>query len=298
MTSVKKPGLRRKNHFVPKALLRQWILPNCNDRINNLRGWSWDQRRQKLQSKDRGIDAFCFQIDLLTTRSRLGLSDALEHEFEAVDTAAAIARDKITTRGVEHLSVQERSNFAYFLMSLEIRRPTHVQRLRSSPELIRNEVNSDQQILEHFRALGIKESPIEFWERQHPDIIFDEQSFERSMNAVATHTATHNNLVAANWFMISLLPADGTFIASDRPVLKSNGYFKPAGDWFWYLPLSPLRALLVTPHERMTITDRRGFRERFNRLIAEQTERYVFSIVNTVTDWLSPILAKRTVLDK
>jgi len=70
----------RDHHFVPKLLLRPWLV-DAADGQRALLGYWWDSRTQKLAVKRKGLEAFCFQLDLLTLASHHLGRDALERVF-------------------------------------------------------------------------------------------------------------------------------------------------------------------------------------------------------------------------
>jgi hypothetical protein len=76
-----------KHHFVPKLLLRPWLREGPGGQLN-LWGYHWDHRRAQLACKRRGLDAFCFQIDLLTLQAH-----ALEL-VERTNTSSAAQAEK------------------------------------------------------------------------------------------------------------------------------------------------------------------------------------------------------------
>lgn len=79
------------HHFVPKLLLRPWLIDGVQGHLD-LHGYWWDPRKQRLVCKKRGLNSFCCQLDLLTLRQhRLG-RDAIERIFFGdVDTRGAEA---------------------------------------------------------------------------------------------------------------------------------------------------------------------------------------------------------------
>lgn len=87
-------GPARKHHYVPKFLLRPWLLEVRQQSV--LRGAYWHFRRDVFRVKERGLDSFCFQIDLLSTKAAGLPPDRYETGFFSdVDTKGAIIRDML-----------------------------------------------------------------------------------------------------------------------------------------------------------------------------------------------------------
>jgi hypothetical protein len=106
-----------RHHFVPKLLLRPWLVEQDGQR--NLHGYWWNTRTQKLACKKRGLEAFCFQLDLN--------SDAMhERVFGEIDRKGAQARDLPRKRLQTVLERRVDSAAASFL---EARRPATVKRI-------------------------------------------------------------------------------------------------------------------------------------------------------------------------
>ena len=244
-----------------------------------------------LRAKKRGVGAFCRQPDLLTTRKRSGLSDALEHEFESIDTPGINARNVMLGEGVTSLSPDERCDFAYFLMSLELRRRNHVEKGRAAAKSVKQNVDNDLELHEAIRSSGIVETPSQLWESNRADVIFEEESFLRMMRNVARDPETRDYLVNANWFIVSLGQTDGTLVLADRPLVKTQGYFSPPQSWWWLLPLSPRHALVITPN-KLKLEEPKEFRQWVNNQSATQADKYVFSIDEKDSEWLGSILSR------
>ena len=98
----------RRHHFVPKFLLRPWVIDFRGNAI--LQGYWWDPRAQQLRCKRRGMEAFCNLVDLLTLNSRHVRGDDIERlYFGPVDHAGAAARDRLLAEGSKGLTESERA---------------------------------------------------------------------------------------------------------------------------------------------------------------------------------------------
>lgn len=99
--------------------------------------------------KEKGLDGFCFQLDLLTLKSHNLGRDAIERIFFGeVDTKGAIARDLLLQSGPQSLTGEQRCDFARLLLSLDVRRPIIVEKLRNEgTETNKASFDSDPEIL-------------------------------------------------------------------------------------------------------------------------------------------------------
>jgi Protein of unknown function (DUF4238) len=132
-----------KHHYVPKLLLRPWLIEQ--DGQNYLHGYWWDTRTQELKCKKKGLDAFCFQLELLSLRAHKLGRDALERVFFGeIDRKGAEARDSLLENGPAKLSAEQRADFARLLLSLDVRRRVNVERVRiEGREYFVNGLNTD-----------------------------------------------------------------------------------------------------------------------------------------------------------
>jgi hypothetical protein len=87
-----------RHHYVPEFLLRPWLVEDRGQQL--LRGYYWDDRRNQVVCKARGLRSFCNQIDLLSLSQHPQGIDALERAFFGdVDDNGAKARDILVRSG-------------------------------------------------------------------------------------------------------------------------------------------------------------------------------------------------------
>jgi hypothetical protein len=291
MTSLKQQKITRENHFVPRGLLRPWRWPD-----KKLRGYWWDQRRAQLRCKGHlGVDAFCFQIDLLTTRTRAGLSDELERTFEAIDTPGIAARDRMLSVGPASLSNEQRCDFARLLMSLEARRPHNVAKARTASQEVRRILDNDQEVVERLEAEGITQAPSDWWDDTTQQILH-EGAFARFVTDLANRADIGERLINSYWRVFDLSEMDGTLVLSDRPLFRSKGFLTEGANWYWLLPLSPKSAFLATNSlevvRQIESQSTRRLRKHLNVSSAAQSERFVFSADGSHAGWVAKYLKR------
>src|SRR5258708_1045157 len=156
----------RRHHFVPKFLLKPWVIERPAGQFN-LPGYFWNEYRGQLGCKRRGLDSFCNQIDLLTLgKHHLG-RDALERVFFGnIDTKGSAARELLLASGPQKLTGDQRSYFARLLLALESGRPKMVEKLRNeAPDFVTSQIDSDPDIRAALKSAGFEGSPADYIEK-------------------------------------------------------------------------------------------------------------------------------------
>jgi uncharacterized protein DUF4238 len=278
----------RRHHFVPKLLLRPWLIED-KPRQLHLRGYFWDTRRASLWCKRRGLDSFCCQIDLLSLRSHSLGRDAIERVFFAeIDTKGADACDLLIEAGPKSLNSDQRCDFARLLMSLDIRRPSTVAKVRETGTTgFVDGLNNDPEILAAMEQMGITETPSSFYEQQSGTFLEDRAL--TMVQGLVDNPQVAGRLVNAFWHVRRLSADDQSLVLSDRPLIRLRGYDHPGGAWI--LPLTPRVVFIAVNHPAnlqriLNATSNRLVRY-INVASARQAERFVFC-VDTVHEWWLP----------
>jgi hypothetical protein len=267
----------RKHHFVPKFLLKPWLVQNRTSQ-SVLCGYWWDVQSRSLRCKLKGLDAFCFQLDLLTLKDRRLGRDAIEKNFFGeVDTKGAEARDILLRDGPDKLSVDQRCDFARLLLSLEARRKNIVKKIREeAPVFFRKELDADQEIRKEMEKQGIYENPSKYVEC--------ELNWSLEDNSLTVIPGLVENpkigikLINAFWHVVRLGQYDGSLILADRPLSRFHGYDHPRA--LWVLPLTSKEAFVATNHRENLEHVKRVTPQRFTKEInlesVKLAERFVF----------------------
>lgn len=284
----------RKHHFVPKLLLRPWLRQDASNQ-NVLCGHYWDEQRGKMSKKQKGLDAFCYQLDLLTLDYSHRGRDAVESIFFGeVDTKGAITRDILLKSGPQSLTGDQRCDFARLLLSLDARRPDAVGKLREGgTQTYKIGLDSDPEILSAMTDAGIGETPSSYYERQTGASLEDVAL--TSIQRLVDNPEVGGRLINAHWYVKHLGEHDGSLVLADRPLIRIRGYDHPGAAWV--LPLTPKAAFIAVNHpenlKRMQIVPPRLFAEHTNISSASQAERFVFSVDDLHERWLVNYLAPK-----
>jgi hypothetical protein len=283
----------RNHHFVPKLLLRPWLVQEANG-YRNLWGYWWNAERRRLVQKRRGLNSFCCQIDLLSLQAHHLGRDAIERFFFGeIDTKAAIARDTLVDSGPHGLSGDQRCDFARLLLSLDIRRPKIVNDLRAKGQKhLAHELDTDLEILAAMRKAGIHEPPSSYVENQLGWCLQDRALLV--IQKLVDNPAVGQRLINAHWYIRHLGADDGTFVLADRPLIRIHGYDRPGATWI--LPLAPKVAFLACNAaenvQRLARLSGPRFVKQVNRSSVYQTERFVFCVDRSHEIWLGKYLGR------
>lgn len=282
----------RKHHFVPKLLLRPWVQPNASNQ-NVLCGHYWNEWHGQMDKKSKGLDGFCSQLDLLTLKSHNLGRDAIERIFFGeVDTKGAIARDLLLQSGPQSLTGEQRCDFSRLLLSLDVRRPVIVKKLRNAgTKSYRATLDNDPEILAAMSDAGIEETPSSYYEQQTG------ASFEdigvATIQRLVDNPKIGGQLINAHWYVKHLGEHDGSLVLADRPLIRIRGYDHPGGAWV--LPLTPKAAFIAVNHPENLKNFKRATPQRFAKLTnvgsTKQAECFVFSVDESHERWLGKYLA-------
>ena len=227
---------RRDHHFVPKLLLRPWLIESADGQWN-LFGYWWNSRKQRLDLKRRGLNAFCWQLDLLTLkRHHLGRDVMEKVFFGEIDTNGAIARDILLEHGPNKLTGNQRCDFVRLLLSLDARRPVVVGRLRTEGmSYLGNALDASPEIRNALAEHGIEDTPSSFAEGQLGWCL--ENRALAVIQKLVDNPAVGGRMINAYWAVRGLGQHDGSLVLSDRPLIRIHGYNSPGATWV--LPLTP-----------------------------------------------------------
>jgi len=280
----------RNHHFVPKLLLRPWLKQDSTRQLH-LCGYYWDERRKGLSCKQRGLNSFCCQIDLLALKSRQLERDAIERIFFGeVDTKGAIARDALLQYGPKAITNEQRADFVRLLISLEARRPPLVERIKRDFKQVVEALNSAPEIVEAFAREGINETPSDYYERTSG--IATEDRALALVEKLTDSPKVHAQIIRSHWGLIQLGSSDGSFVLADRPLIRVHAYDSPGA--VWILPLTPKSAFIAVNHQenlsRILLLSKFQICRNINVSSAMQAERFVFSTEVQASIWLGKYL--------
>ena len=267
-----------RHHYVPEFLLKAWTIDSL------VNGYWWNSKKDQLDCNRKGAKAFCFAKDLLTLRGREEERDALERRFFAdIDTKGSIARRCLLENGPNSLNNDQRSDFVRLLLSFEARRPTIVRKLRDDgSRYLAESIDNDPKILRQMEIEGLSGTPSTFLTER--GFSFEDRALSNVQKLANDPTIGHR-LINMHWQIIRLGPNDGTFVLSDRPLVRLKAYDHPGAAWF--LPLHPKSAFCaVNNSTNLNRTTSRRFAKLLNIESARQAQKYVFCAEERHKRWL------------
>ncbi len=265
--------ITHRHHYVPEFLLKKWA-PSPND--SNVCAYWWDRYKKALARRTQGAKAFCFEIDLFTVNVQGKPPDILETDFFGpVDTQGAAAMDKLVEGGVEALSGDDRSDFTRFLFSLENRRPSLIRELRErGPKIMEQDIDSDQDFRAVLRERGFDKDPSFY--AKGLGLLSEERALANVQGLVNDRTYGEK-FINWHWSVARAQSGQGTFLLSDRPLIRKYAFDDPEA--VWLLPLNPHTAFYATKREApKQVTNGREFLKSVNKHSVQQADKYVFSM--------------------
>jgi hypothetical protein len=248
-----------------------------------------------LVLKQRGLNSFCCQIDLLSLQAHhLGREAIEQFFFGEIDTKGAVARDILVETGPSGLSGDQRCDFARLLLSLDMRRPAIVGDLRTKgQEHLARDLDTDREILAAMGEAGISEAPSSYVENQLGCCLQDQAL--TAIQGLVDNPTVGRRLINAHWHIRRFRTDDGTLVLADRPLIRIHGYDQPGATWV--LPLTPKVAFLACNADenlrRLVRLSGQRFVKEVNRSSANQAERFVFCVDQSHEIWLGKHLADR-----
>jgi hypothetical protein len=218
--------------------------------------------------------------------------DTLEKVFFGqIDTNGAKARDLLCDRGPRNLNADQRCDFARLLLSLDVRRPAIVSTLRvMGRRHIAEFLDGNPEILAAMQGEGLACAPSSYIERL--GISLEDRALA-NIQRLVDNSEVGGKLINAHWHVVRVGPFDGSFVLSDRPLIRLRGYDHPGAAWV--LPLTPKDAFVAVNHpanlERTKRVTAQRFIKQTNAASANQAERFVFCVDTSYEPWLANRLA-------
>lgn len=235
-----------RNHFVPQFLLSAWSEGASDGMFQEFR-----LDLENLPTYRRVPKATAYQDNLyaLTKPIIAGMS---KHAIETnllkhIDNDAARVRAKMVHQGLKGLSIAERNDWVRFLMSLRIRQPDMVNKLKidSTQTLLQTLGNQPEQ----YQALAEEDDApsLEEWvEHNFPGLIENcGLSFFRDF---VVNEEIGTKLLHLRWWLWDFSDAKHDLLLADNPSIFTGSIDAP--ELIVALPISPTKAFLATRGDR------------------------------------------------
>ena len=262
-----------RHHFVPEFYLRRWAVDG------QVRAYHWDRCSNFLRVGIKGAKAFCQEADLYKLANEPPeKSDHLETKFfGTIDDKAGKVIGKIAEGGLHSISNDEACDWARFLMSLEVRRPSVVEFLkRRASRTFINALDDDPEFLAEMARLDIQGRPSEVLGPATAPYVQDRMLLR--MQDAIDNSDIGKQFLRMNWLSKRLSSGGIDLVVADRPFIRLGGIEAP--DNLWCLPLDPGTAFFCSNNRNFLVklehTSASEISKAINRHSVEQAEKYVF----------------------
>lgn len=236
-----------RHHFVPQFLLRQWSDCSLDRKLQEFR---LDLRDISTSTKAPKGTAFQNDLYALTMPSVAGMSkQAVETRvLRHIDNDAAVVRAKMVQQGLKSLSHHERCNWVRFLMSLKVRQPDVLSRLRIQSSDHLSQILTTQP--EQYEALATADDPPtmhQFVESSMPGLI---ENFGLCIfDAFVDRPEIGQKILGLVWWLCDFTKTKHQLLLADNPCIFTGVIDAP--ELIIALPISPTAAFLATRGERI-----------------------------------------------
>jgi hypothetical protein len=226
------------HHYIPQFLLRGW----CNQN-GTLTVYSRPEGRvvtSERNPRGTGFEPNLYTYDQVPLEKR----HTIETDFMTphIDTPAALIVKKILNREFCKLTLGERSDFAYFILSLRARHPDAVALAKATGlEAITSALARDP---DEYEAVKGSASPptLTEWTRQNAPSLIPNFGMSRLPRLIA-HDKTVEHIFRMPWWIHDVHHANTDLLLSDRScLLKGNAV---DGECLIALPLSPTMVFFI-----------------------------------------------------
>lgn len=274
-----------KHHYVPKFLLRGWVLKSSE----TLPDPPFDNKLEKFDiggdavSSDRkGLGEVGYERDLyaLTRREIAGLKKQdIETIFmSTLDNDAARVKNKLLTSDNIKLTNSERCQWARFLMSLRVRLPDEVNNIVKEASSVLLESLRGNPF--EYRQLENECDPetLEAWvEEKFPGLI---QNFGLSeLGNYIDNEKVGDKLINMHWRVVTFKWGAPELLLSDNPCIWSGGI----GDenLIIVLPISPSKLFMACRGEsverKLSALSEKSLIEKVNASSVRQSKKSIFA---------------------
>lgn len=171
-----------------------------------------------------------------------------KHLLRRIDDLAASVLRKLTTEGFADLTLEDRCDWARFLMSLRLRQPEIVQQLRieSSEHLEASLLDN----LEEYDAIAGAEDPptlLEWAKYNYPGVL--ENVGMSFFHKLVDNAEIGEKILRMKWWLWDFTGEQADLLLADQPCIFTQGIDDP--DLVIALPVGPSRAFMATKTDRV-----------------------------------------------
>jgi hypothetical protein len=242
-----------RHHYVPQFLLRAWADTQPDGMIETFRLDLPHVPSKRLAPKSTGYED---DLYALTMPVAAGMEQqAVEKRLlQRIDDLAAIVLRKLTATGLAGLTLDDRCDWARFLMSLRLRQPPIIQQLRTESSEYLEASLIDQP--EEYDAISGTEDPptlLEWTRKNYPGLI---ENFGMSFfNELVDKAEIGDKILRMKWWLRDFAREQNDLLLADQPCIFTTGI--DDADLVIALPIGPRKAFMATRSDRVAAIMRR-----------------------------------------
>src|SRR5579871_3747544 len=248
-----------KHHYIPKFYQKQWAGADNKLSVYARRENSEIMVRRK-SPKQSGYEPYLYSVPGLPPEQ----AHTVETKFmREMDSLACRAMHYMIGKIEKPMDIELRSAWSRFLLSLLLRHPASISRLKAKMLAVTADVVKD--FVDHYGEE----------ERARLQV---QVGIALTLQSMIDNTGVGMYLNRMDWRVTEVVRADYTLLTSDRPVVLSNGLLGPDGHMA--LSISPRHVFIAANnadlHKKVRGLSGKQIVRAFNEVTVEQADRWVF----------------------
>jgi hypothetical protein len=282
-----------RHHYVPEFLQKPWTGNSQDGKLTVFRLDIQGIPSKRHTPKHTGFD---YNLYALTQEKIAGVEkQAVEKHFlRIIDNYAARVRIKLERDGLKSLTIEDRMDWARFLMSLRLRQPGIVEILkRESTQHIKATLNDQTEEYEELSAPEDAPTLEEWTEKEYPGLIenFGLLYFHELVNNLEIGT----KILKMKWWLWDFSESSYDLLLSDHPCIFVRGIDDP--NCIIALPIHPRKAFIATRSDEVAKIMRnqrpRDLVVRLNESSFNQTRVRIYACNESPRRFIENSLAKK-----
>lgn len=264
-----------RNHYVPQFLQRPWAGVDGALQVFRMKGGRFETFRQVPKGNGYEEDMLSLTRETVAGMAKHAIEKVV---LQAVDDEASKVRNKLESGQLISLTLEERSAWVCFIMSLRLRQPSNIIYLRNESEaVLRRNLAEAPEEYEAFAGNAAPATLEEWTELMFPGAI---ENFGLSFfHELLDDPGVGNKLLRLRWWVYDFSTCSNHLLLADHPCVFAGGIDHP--DLVVFLPISPRKAFLATRGEltaqALRQAEPKGLISRLNDASVKQANERVFA---------------------
>ena len=256
-----------KHHYVPQFLLRAWAKKSPDGKVEDIRldieGFPSSRRVPK--STGYVDDLFALSRPVVAGMEKQAVEKIF---FMQVDNLAARAHQKLVEDGLRSLTIDERSDWVRFLMSLRVRQPDIIQNLKTeSRDHLEKTLGLQPEEYDEIANSDDVPTLVEWTEQMFPGLI---ENFGLSfLHEISNNPSVGDKIFKMKWWVWDFTEVPFDLLLADHPCIFTKGIDDL--NLIIALPISPKKAFLATNSEQTATMIRQAAPKHLAMLLNESS---------------------------